>query len=74
MQMTHSPPGAAEFFGGHVEHRRDGFPLRRKFSRRDLFQCCIRCGQELVQCRRDVLGLDDVEQRLVREIEKRVIQ
>jgi hypothetical protein len=36
VQMAHSAPSTAEFFGGHIQHGGNGFPLGREVGGRDL--------------------------------------
>ncbi|MNS56958.1 hypothetical protein D3C72_898330 [compost metagenome] len=72
VEVTDSAPGAAEAFGGHVEHLRDRDPVGREFGRRHRLQRGLGIGQQRVDRGRHLFGLDAVEQGEVGEVEERI--
>jgi len=62
VEVTHGAPGTTQAFGAHVQQQRQGVVIRRHVRARDLRQRGLGIGQQHIQSRRHVLGLDLVEQ------------
>ena len=63
VEVADGAPGAAEVFGGDVQHPRDASPARRKIGLGDLAQSRFGTGQQFIHGGADMLGLDLVKQR-----------
>ena len=61
VEVAHGAPGAAEFFGGHIQHGGNIRPAGGEVSGRDRFKRSAGTGQQQVNSRCDVVGLDLVK-------------
>jgi hypothetical protein len=72
VQMADGAPGAAQIFGGNIQHTGNVAPSGRKLRHSHLFQRRIRLDQQVINGRGNMFRKNAVKQRKVRKVEKRI--